>query len=60
MVQTLDFSKKTAEDIKIKMENTEKLNKKLELSREVYRTVAQRGSILFFVISDISLIDPMY
>ena len=28
--------------------------------RERYRAVATRGSILFFAISDLSLIDPMY
>ena len=60
LVETLQFSKRTAEEIKIKMENTVLLNKKLQKTREIYRPVANRGSILFFVIADIGLIDPMY
>jgi dynein heavy chain, axonemal len=29
-------------------------------NRENYRPVASRGSILYFVIADLALIDPMY
>ena len=29
-------------------------------NREKYRMVARRGSVLYFVIADLSLIDPMY
>ena len=29
-------------------------------NRESYRSVAQRGSVLYFVIADLALIDPMY
>ena len=29
-------------------------------NRESYRPVARRGSILYFVIADLALIDPMY
>jgi dynein heavy chain len=29
-------------------------------NRENYRPVARRGSILYFVIADLALIDPMY
>jgi dynein heavy chain len=29
-------------------------------NRESYRSVARRGSILYFVIADLALIDPMY
>lgn len=28
--------------------------------RELYKSVATRGSVLFFVIKDLSIIDPMY
>ncbi len=29
-------------------------------NREKYRMVARRGSVLYFVIADLALIDPMY
>jgi len=29
-------------------------------NRELYRPVARRGSVLYFVIADLALIDPMY
>lgn len=29
-------------------------------NREKYRLVARRGSVLYFVIADLSIIDPMY
>jgi len=33
---------------------------RIEKARESYRCVARRGSIIYFVIADLSLIDPMY
>lgn len=41
----------------IEAEETAKL---INESREKYRSVAIRGSVLYFVIADLSLIDPMY
>lgn len=32
----------------------------IDAARSQYQTVAERGSILFFVIADLALIDPMY
>lgn len=36
------------------------IEKDIEETRSSYRSVSIRGSILFFVIKDLSLIDPMY
>jgi dynein heavy chain len=41
----------------IEAENTAKL---INEHREKYRSVARRGSVLYFVIADLALIDPMY
>ena len=41
----------------IEAEQTAKL---INENRESYRSVARRGSILYFVIADLALIDPMY
>lgn len=32
----------------------------IDTQREHYRSIAKRGSRLFFAIADLSLIDPMY
>jgi dynein heavy chain len=34
--------------------------KMINENRENYRGVARRGSVLYFVIADLALIDPMY
>ena len=34
--------------------------KKIDETRELYRSVARRGSVLYFVIADLALVDPMY
>jgi dynein heavy chain len=42
----MELSKLTAEEI--------------DQARESYRVVAKRGSVIYFVIADLALIDPMY
>ena len=37
-----------------------KLEEKIERTRNGYKDVSIRGSILFFVIKDLSIVDPMY
>ena len=42
------------------MIEAEKTAKMINENRENYRSVARRGSVLYFVIADLALIDPMY
>lgn len=42
------------------MTESKKLEEEIKTVRESYLNVSKRGSILFFVIKDLSLIDPMY
>ena len=42
------------------MKEAELTSTKINQNRELYRTVAIRGSVLYFVIADLALIDPMY
>jgi len=42
------------------MEEAEKTSIMINESRELYRSVARRGSVLYFVIADLALVDPMY
>ena len=60
LITTLEVSKETAIEIKEKLQESEILEKEIDEIRNSYRKVSIRGSILYFVIKDLSLIDPMY
>jgi len=60
LIITLDQSKSTSIAINERMVEAEKTAKIINESRENYRGVARRGSVLYFVIADLALIDPMY
>lgn len=60
LIETLNHSSKTAHQISQRVEEAEETEKKINEAREVYRPVPIRGSILYFVIVDLSQIDPMY
>ena len=56
----LDQSKQTSIAIGERMIEAEQTAKMIDENRENYRTVAIRGSVLYFVIADIGLINNMY
>lgn len=60
LIHTLEQSKEMAIEIEKNMKKSKDLEKTIEEVRNSYRQVSIRGSILFFVIKDLSLIDPMY
>lgn len=60
LIIVLDESKKTSGEIKIRMQESEVTEKEIDRTRELYRPVAYRASLLFFAIVDLSVIDPMY
>lgn len=42
------------------MAEAESTEKKISTAREKYRVVATRGSVMYFVVADMSEVDPMY
>ena len=60
LILTLDNSKQTSIQVNEKMAEAEKTAKIISEKREGYRSVARRGSVLYFVIADLAMIDPMY
>ncbi|XP_057699654.1 dynein axonemal heavy chain 6 isoform X1 [Corythoichthys intestinalis] len=60
LVTTLQESKVTSAAIKQRLEEAEATELMINNAREGYRSVATRGSVLFFVIASLSEIDPMY
>jgi len=60
LIDTLATSKVKSEEITKKVEEAEKTEEQIDVSRNMYRSVAFRGSVLYFCIADLGTVDPMY
>ncbi|KAA0150075.1 hypothetical protein FNF29_05515 [Cafeteria roenbergensis] len=60
LIDTLGESKELSKVINARLEESMKTNEIIMETREKYRPVAERGAIIYFVIADLSRIDPMY
>lgn len=60
LIVVLDESKRTSDEIKARMKESEETERDIDTTRELYRPVAYRASLLFFAIVDLAAIDPMY
>jgi dynein heavy chain len=60
LVDTLEQAKVVSDQVKIQVEKNVELEETINNIRDKYIPVAIRGSLLYFVIVDLSLIDPMY
>jgi len=60
LVDTLQSSKVTSEEVEASLKVAETTKEQIDKARESYRPCAVRASILYFVVSDLTLIDPMY
>jgi dynein heavy chain len=60
LIIVLENSKRTSKEINERMTQSLVVEEEINNTRNQYRTVAIRGSILYFVIADLAGIDPMY
>ncbi|KAL5256854.1 hypothetical protein ACHWQZ_G011949 [Mnemiopsis leidyi] len=60
LVNTLDKCKKTAREIQTRVTESEQMQSKIESTRKKYLPVATRGAIIYFIISDLTLLNCMY
>ncbi|XP_031370853.1 dynein heavy chain 2, axonemal [Apis dorsata] len=60
LLSALQSSKATSISIEESLVVSEETEKQIDLAREEYRPCAHRASILFFVLNEMSHIDPMY
>lgn len=60
LIETLNNSKETSAIIVTRLIETEATEEKISITRDKYRSVATRGSVLYFVVADLAEIDPMY
>jgi dynein heavy chain len=60
LINKLASSKKMSKEINQRVEDSKVTEKEIDAARESYRPVAFRASLLFFCITDLAGIDPMY
>ena len=59
-IDVLTVSKTISDEISEKQTIAEQTEVRIDLAREVYIPVAVRSTILFFVVSSLSVVEPMY
>lgn len=60
LVETLNGSKETSIIVAARLIDAEKTEEMITLEREKYRALASKGAVLFFVVTSLAEIDPMY
>ncbi|KAI5103364.1 dynein beta chain, ciliary, partial [Silurus meridionalis] len=60
LVENLETTKKTATEIEQKVLEAKITEKKINLARESYRSVSIRAALMFFILSDLNKINPIY
>ena len=60
LINILEDSKKTSKEIFLRIQQSVEVEVEINETRSKYKRVAIRGSVLYFVVSDLSKIDPMY
>ncbi|KAL7886390.1 hypothetical protein AOLI_G00041110 [Acnodon oligacanthus] len=60
LVVQLEHTKSTATDIHSKVVEARETEMKINAARELYRPVAQRAALLYYIIKDLHHINPMY
>lgn len=60
LIENLDETKKTADEISVKVAAAKVTEAEINASREAYRPVAARGSLFYFLVDSLNVLDRVY
>ncbi|NXY12732.1 DYH17 protein, partial [Atrichornis clamosus] len=60
LVENLETTKRTAKEIEEKVKEAKVTEVQINVARENYRPAAERASLLYFILSDLGKINPIY
>lgn len=60
LVENLETTKRTANEVEVKVKEAKVTEKKINEARESYRPAAARASLLYFIINNLEKINPLY
>lgn len=60
LLNTLTQTKRTATEVENELRISAEMNQKINEARDEFRSIAVRGSILYFIIVQMSMVNPMY
>ncbi|CAM9713793.1 unnamed protein product [Bubo scandiacus] len=60
LVENLETTKRTATEIEEKVKEAKATENQINVTRENYRPAAERASLLYFILSDLNKINPIY
>ncbi|KAF8071068.1 Dnah1 [Scenedesmus sp. PABB004] len=60
LIATLAQAKVTSNEVSARVAQAEATEREIDCAREAYRPVAERASLLFFAISELAGVEPMY
>ena len=60
LIENLEETKRTSTDIEVKVQQAKATEIDINKAREVYRMVATRGSLVYFLIDNLNALDRVY
>jgi dynein heavy chain len=60
LVDVLQVSKTTSIEVTEQLEIAEETEQQIDLARQGYRPISVRAALLYFILSDLAAVDPMY
>lgn len=60
LLNTLEETKTKAVELQRQLQEAVSVSQNIEIQRDSYRPAAKRGTILFFVLAELAVINPMY